>query len=110
MSGGAAEAKGTGAKKRFMPPWFDGGGPDGDVVISTRIRLARNLSGHRFPAHASIAEKEEIFDKAASSLRGTPRRKSAYEFEVINIGQIGRLQQHFLVEIGRASCRERVWS
>ncbi|GBU20776.1 hypothetical protein R80B4_00661 [Fibrobacteres bacterium R8-0-B4] len=98
MSGGAVKEKDTGGWKRFIPPWFDGGGPDGDVVISTRIRLARNLSGHRFPAHASIAEKEEIFDKAAASFRGTARRKPAYEFEVINVGRIGKLEQHFLVE------------
>jgi len=98
MSGGTAESKGTVTPKRYMPPWFNGGGPDGDVVISTRIRLARNLSGYKFPAHASIAEKEEIFDKAAASFRGSSRRKPAYEFEVINVGRIGKLQQHFLVE------------
>ena len=97
MSGGAAAAD-TGKRKRLMPPWFDGGGPDGDVAISTRIRLARNLAGHRFPSHASIAEKEEIFDKAAASLRGPSRRKPVYEFEVINVGRIGKLEQHFLVE------------
>jgi len=98
MSGGKAENKSTTGRKRFIPPWFDGGGPEGDVVISTRIRLARNLAGHRFPEHASIAEKEEIFDKAAASFSGTTRRKPAYDFEVINIGRIGKLQQHFLVE------------
>jgi protein arginine kinase len=99
MRGGAVEAKrGASGRRRFVPPWFDGGGPDKDVVISTRIRLARNLSGHRFPAHASIAEKEEIFDKAASSFRGSSRRKFVYEFEVINVGRIGKLEQHFLVE------------
>jgi protein arginine kinase len=100
MSGAGVEEKGTGKRKRFIPPWFDGGGPDGDVVISTRIRLARNLSGHRFPAYASIAEKEEIFDKAAESFRGSgsSRRKPVCEFEVINVGRIGKLEQHFLVE------------
>jgi len=98
MSDGAVETKGSGSRKRFIPPWFDGGGPDGDVVISSRIRLARNLSGHRFPAHASIAEKEEIFDKVAASFRVPTKRKPVYEFEVINIGRIGKLEQHFLVE------------
>ncbi|MDR2692760.1 MAG: hypothetical protein LBB74_00900 [Chitinispirillales bacterium] len=98
MSGGAVEEKDTGRRKRYIPPWFDGGGPDGDVVISTRIRLARNLLGHKFPAYASIAEKEEIFDKAAALFRGPSRRKFVYEFEVINIGRIGKLEQHFLVE------------
>jgi len=94
---------GEGGRKRFVPPWFDGGGPDSDVVISTRIRLARNLAGHRFPAHASIAEKDEIFDKTAESLRTPSRRKFVYEFEVINVGRIGKLQQHFLVEERTAS-------
>jgi protein arginine kinase len=99
MSGGTVKAKKSAdGPKRLVPPWFDGGGPDKDVVISTRIRLARNLSGHKFPAHASIAEKEEIFEKAAASFRAPPRRKFVYEFEVIDIGRIGKLQQHFLVE------------
>jgi protein arginine kinase len=98
MSAAVTKEKGADGPRRFIPPWFDGGGPEGDVAISTRIRLARNLSGHRFPAHASIAEKEEIFDKAAASFSNPSRRKPAYEFEVINIGRIGRLEQHFLVE------------
>ncbi len=97
MSGGV-EAKDAGKRKRLIPPWFDGGGPEGDVVISTRVRLARNLAGHRFPEHASVAEKEEIFDKAAASFRAPSRRKLVYEFEVINVGRIGKLEQHFLVE------------
>ena len=28
--------------------WFDGSGPGADIVISSRIRLARNLSGYEF--------------------------------------------------------------
>jgi len=104
MSGGPVEAKnGANNDGWIVPPWFNGGGPDKDVVISTRIRLARNLAGHRFPAHASIAEKDEIFDKAAESFRAPSRRKFVYEFEVINVGRIGKLQQHFLVEERSAS-------
>jgi len=98
MSESTTENKSTADLKRLIPPWFDGGGPESDVVISTRIRLARNLAGHRFPEHASIAEKEEIFDTAAASFSGTPKRKPTYRFEVINIGRIGKLHQHFLVE------------
>ncbi len=29
--------------------WMSGGGPEGDIVLSSRIRLARNLSGMPFP-------------------------------------------------------------
>jgi len=28
--------------------WFDGSGPLADIVISSRIRLARNLTGYKF--------------------------------------------------------------
>ena len=30
-------------------PWLDGAGPSSDVVLSTRVRLARNLAGTPFP-------------------------------------------------------------
>lgn len=32
-----------------MAKWIDGTGFEEDVVVSTRIRLARNLKGYRFP-------------------------------------------------------------
>ena len=28
--------------------WFDGSGPMSDIVISSRVRLARNLAGFKF--------------------------------------------------------------
>jgi protein arginine kinase len=31
------------------PAWLDGNGPAADVVVSTRVRLARNLAAVRFP-------------------------------------------------------------
>jgi protein arginine kinase len=97
MSGGEG-SRGAGGRGGYVPAWFDGGGPEGDVVISTRIRLARNLKGHRFPAHASLEEKEAIFNEVSMSLKGAPRRRQACAFEVINIGRLRKLEQHFLVE------------
>ncbi|MBN8691483.1 MAG: hypothetical protein J0L72_11965 [Armatimonadetes bacterium] len=47
---------------RSMPPpaWLSAPGPNSDVAISTRVRLARNLVGHRFPNHAGADELREI--------------------------------------------------
>lgn len=39
--------------------------PDEDIAISSRIRLARNLTGHRFPASADSGELYEICDKVS---------------------------------------------
>ena len=33
--------------------WLKGSGPNSDIVISSRIRLARNLSGISFPHRAN---------------------------------------------------------
>lgn len=98
MSGAGVESQDLGGRSGFVPAWFDGGGPEEDVVISTRVRLARNLRGHRFPSHASLEEKEAIFDEVSASLRSPSRRKRVYEFEVINIGRLRKLEQHYLVE------------
>jgi len=40
--------------------WLQPGGPLGDVVISSRIRLARNVAGRRFLSRASSEERTQI--------------------------------------------------
>ena len=40
--------------------WYNKSGNEGDVVISTRIRLARNLNGFSFPAGMSAEQKEQV--------------------------------------------------
>jgi protein arginine kinase len=42
------------------PGWYSKGGPDDDVVVSTRLRLSRNLSGHLFAANLDSDEEEII--------------------------------------------------
>ena len=43
------------------PGWLDGGGPASDIVVSTRVRLARNFKTFPFPHHASAVELGTIF-------------------------------------------------
>ena len=40
--------------------WLRGTGPDSDIVMSSRIRLARNLAEFPFPNRADEAAKAEI--------------------------------------------------
>ncbi len=40
--------------------WLRGGGPESDVVISSRVRLARNLAGFPFLPKASEAQQREL--------------------------------------------------
>ena len=40
--------------------WLDASGPASHLVLSTRVRLARNLAGWTFGTRNSTAEREEI--------------------------------------------------
>src|SRR5229473_3270772 len=40
--------------------WLRGTGPESDIVISTRIRLARNLAAFPFTNRATVAQKSEL--------------------------------------------------
>jgi protein arginine kinase len=51
--------------------WLDADGPHADIVLSTRIRLARNLHGFRFGTRADAVDREgvlrQVSDAAAAS-------------------------------------------
>ncbi len=40
--------------------WYQQSGADGDVVVSTRVRLARNLNHMPFPAGMTAEQREEV--------------------------------------------------
>ncbi|HTU25383.1 MAG TPA: ATP--guanido phosphotransferase, partial [Pirellulales bacterium] len=40
--------------------WLRGSGPESDIVISSRIRLARNLADFPFISRANTADRTEI--------------------------------------------------
>jgi protein arginine kinase len=46
-----------------LPAWLAPDAPHGDVVISSRVRIARNLRGFRFPHHAAPEELLEVRDR-----------------------------------------------
>ena len=43
--------------------WLNPGGRDADIVLTTRIRLARNLRGNKFTTRAHIDEQDEIVER-----------------------------------------------
>ncbi len=48
--------------------WLDASGPESDVVLSTRVRLARNLSGETFPCCSSDEEAERVRERVLSAV------------------------------------------
>ena len=48
--------------------WLRGNGPMSEVVISSRIRLARNVSGHNFLSKCSRAQRNALENKVRGAL------------------------------------------
>jgi len=40
--------------------WLDASGPHSDIVLSTRVRLARNLQGHAYGSRARVNDREAV--------------------------------------------------
>ena len=40
--------------------WLDASGDHADIVLSTRVRLARNLQGHAFGPRARVNDREAV--------------------------------------------------
>jgi len=45
--------------------WLEPDGPDADIVLSTRVRLARNLQGHAFTRRLAGEERRAILDQVS---------------------------------------------
>lgn len=63
--------------------WLDSGTEDGPVV-SSRIRLARNISGACFPSWSSEEERLKIWDKAKEIFEGLPTRFSCWQMSALD--------------------------
>ena len=75
--------------------WFDGSGPLADIVISSRIRLARNLAGYKFLSHCSPGEKAEILKKLKETLMSLDLGDKVF---YISVDKASSLDRSFLVE------------
>jgi protein arginine kinase len=75
--------------------WFDGSGPSADIVISSRIRLARNLAGYKFLSRCSGDEQTEILKKLKTALMNLDLGDKVF---YISVNKAPVLDRHFLVE------------
>lgn len=80
---------------KHSAPWLNGEGPDSSVVLSSRIRLARNISEFPFPPSASTDAREQIIDMMETAFKRVPGLKQGGFFRSQDIDPI---DQMFLAE------------
>lgn len=80
-----------------MNKWYIDIGPDSDVVVSSRIRLARNFKAYPFP-HRSLPEQQQrVIDETCDALfSNNPKLKD--NFSLITFKNISPIERQVLVE------------
>src|SRR3954462_6647609 len=73
--------------------WLRGTGPESDIVMCSRIRLARNLADFPFINKASRGEKSEIESIVKSALD-----KGRIDIDYLDVNGLNTLDRQFLHE------------
>lgn len=75
--------------------WLRGSGPDSDIAICTRVRLARNLQGYHFSPRLRDDEARQLRDFVIDRLRkpGMPE-----QLAIVDLDSIDELERSVLVE------------
>jgi protein arginine kinase len=76
-------------------PWLDGAGPHADLVVSTRVRLARNLASVPFTHRA---RDEQLQGVLASVTTAADRTEAFRDSLMLRMNELGPLDRQVLVE------------
>ncbi len=74
--------------------WLDASGPLSHLVLSTRVRLARNLSDHVFQTRSSESERERILDTVQEAARASVLLRRAVLFRLDRLDRTDRQLLH----------------
>jgi len=80
---------GVGAK------WLEATGPFSEIVLSSRVRLARNLSGYAFVHRAKVKDLKDVIAKVRSSTEENPHLRDGF---FVDVKRLLPLDLRFLVE------------
>ena len=80
---------------RKRTEWLNGTGSEADIVLSTRVRLARNIRGISFSRRASEDDRLRVRRMIIAAAEGVKELKNSL---VVELEQVSELDRQFLVE------------
>ena len=89
------------SKKIISSRWMDGGGPEAETVISSRVRIARNIRGVPFPYLATDAQTSRVQELVARA--AAAQEEPFRQFTFIPVENLTALERELLVEKHLAS-------
>lgn len=82
--------------KNTTPSWIEATGENADIVISTRIRFARNLNGILFPISFTEEDAKQVDEAVMQVLLGIDNNN--HHFSYFSMRDMSSLQRQVLVE------------
>ncbi len=80
---------------RQTPEWMHASGPHRDIVITSRIRLARNLVDAPFPGWAKKEQRAALLQEIQPHVAGLPEMTDSFAQDMANLSQV---EKQVLVE------------
>ncbi len=83
--------------QRAMSRWMKDGGPDDDIILTSRIRIARNLQDMPFPILQTDVHADEVIHAVQNALN-SPEVRRLGDFEFARCSDMSTLDRYVLVE------------
>lgn len=77
------------------PSWLEGTGPRPEIVLSSRVRLARNLAAYPFTQRAKASQLQEVVAEVTRAAMANEVFKDAL---VVDIRELSDIDRRFLLE------------
>ena len=81
-----------------MTKWYETAGSEGDIVISTRIRFARNLEKFPFPCKLKKAQRLELIELIKNAVLCDELRSNYKNLQLVDFGKLNELSKLSLLE------------
>lgn len=78
--------------------WMEGSGPDAGIVISSRVRVARNLTQLPFPHLLSPQQADQVIEAVRTAAGNPAVREKAGELTVSRMNELTPVERQILVE------------
>ncbi|MDA8336509.1 MAG: protein arginine kinase [Peptococcaceae bacterium] len=78
--------------------WIGGGGPESDVVVSSRVRVARNLAGMPFPHLLNKEGADQVVGLVRKASEDERFLARAGRIELVTMGELSAEERQVLVE------------
>lgn len=77
--------------------WYQECGPESDVILSSRVRLARNIKGIPFPARANEDQQEQVLSACREAVQNSKDEIGA-ELKYIDLEKMEEYEKQALAE------------